>query len=68
VPSRFSQDAPPNWMTFEAMERWEDVQSFPNSNTGEHEAHVTRTVPATMKTHHGPETASHVILPLLPRR
>ncbi len=46
-----------------------EFYSFPNSNTGEHEAHVTRTVPGRMKIHHNPTHPSHVVLPVLrPRR
>jgi putative CocE/NonD family hydrolase len=44
-----------------------DNYSFPNSNTGEHEAYVTRTVVGTMTIHHSPNRASHVVLPILPR-
>jgi putative CocE/NonD family hydrolase len=44
-----------------------DDYSFPNSNTGEDEARVTRTVVGNMAIHHGPEHASHVVLPVLPK-
>jgi putative CocE/NonD family hydrolase len=43
-----------------------DNYGFPNSNTGEHEAYVTRTVVGTMAIHHSPGQASHVVLPVLP--
>jgi putative CocE/NonD family hydrolase len=43
-----------------------DNYSFPNSNTGSDEAHVTATVAGTMRIHHGPDTPSHVLLPVLP--
>jgi putative CocE/NonD family hydrolase len=44
-----------------------DNYSFPNSNTGEHEAYVSRTVVGTMSLHHSPDRASHVVLPVVPR-
>ena len=44
-----------------------DNYSFPNSNTGEHEGLVTRTVVGNMAIHHDPERASYVLLPVLPR-
>lgn len=44
-----------------------DNYSFPNSNTGEHEAQVTRTVVGNMAVHHGPDRASYVVLPVMPR-
>ncbi|MDH3731980.1 MAG: CocE/NonD family hydrolase [Gemmatimonadota bacterium] len=44
-----------------------DNYSFPNSNTGEHEAHVTTTRPGTMSLHHSPGRASHVRFHVLPR-
>ena len=43
-----------------------DNYSFPNSNTGEHEAHVTRTLEGDMSIHHSPDRASHVRLYVLP--
>jgi putative CocE/NonD family hydrolase len=44
-----------------------DDYSFPNSNTGEDEARVTRTVVGNMAIHHGPDRASYVLLPVMPR-
>jgi putative CocE/NonD family hydrolase len=44
-----------------------DNFSFPNSNTGENEAYVTRTVVGTMAIHHNRQHPSHVILPVLPQ-
>jgi putative CocE/NonD family hydrolase len=44
-----------------------DNYSFPNSNTGGHEAHVTTTRPGTMGIHHSPGRASHVRFFVLPR-
>ncbi len=45
-----------------------DNYSFPNSNTGKHEAYVTETVPAQMVIHHSPEYPSHFVLPVMPKR
>jgi len=42
-----------------------DNYSFPNSNTGEHEAYVTETVVGTMALHHTPDHPSHVLLPVI---
>ena len=42
--------------------------TFPNSNTGEDEARVTRTIPGRMAIHHSAPHPSHVVLPVLPRR
>lgn len=42
-----------------------DGYSFPNSNTGEHEAYVTETVVGTMAIHHDKKHPSHVILPII---
>lgn len=42
-----------------------DNYSFPNSNTGQHEAHVTETVIGNMAVHHTAAYPSHVILPVL---
>ena len=44
-----------------------DNYSFPNSNTGENEAYVNRTVVGTMAIHHSPAHPSHVLLPILKR-
>ena len=44
-----------------------DNYSFPNSNTGEDEARVTRTVVGNMAIHHGPDGASYVVLPVMPK-
>jgi predicted acyl esterase len=44
-----------------------DNYSFPNSNTGEDEARVTRTVVGNMAIHHGPDRASYVVLPVMPK-
>jgi uncharacterized protein len=44
-----------------------DNYSFPNSNTGKHEAYVTETVVGTMAIHHSPERASYVVLPVMPK-
>lgn len=41
--------------------------TFPNSNTGEHEGMVMRTVPGRMGIHHSAAHPSHVVLPVLPR-
>jgi putative CocE/NonD family hydrolase len=43
-----------------------DNYNFPNSNTGDDEAHVTETVVGKMVIHHTPEHPSHVVLPVLP--
>ena len=43
-----------------------DNYSFPNSNTGGHEGHVTETMVGTMHLHHTQNYPSHVILPVLP--
>lgn len=40
--------------------------TFPNSNTGEDEALVTRTVVGTMGIHHSAPYPSHVVLPVIP--
>jgi hypothetical protein len=40
--------------------------TFPNSNTGEDEALVTRTVVGTMGIHHSAPYPSHLVLPVLP--
>ena len=42
--------------------------TFPNSNTGEDEARVTRSIPGRMAIHHSAPHPSHVVLPVLPRR
>jgi len=39
---------------------------FPNSNTGEDEAHVTRTVVADQRVYHDAGHASYIVLPVLP--
>ena len=39
--------------------------SFPNSNTGGHEGHVTMNMPGEMRIHHTQEHPSHVVLPVL---
>jgi hypothetical protein len=44
-----------------------DNYTFPNSNTGENEALVTRTVVGRMGIHHSRAHPSHIILPVLPR-
>lgn len=44
-----------------------DNYSFPNSNTGQHEAYATTTVPGTMSLHHSPGRASNVRFYILPR-
>ena len=44
-----------------------DNYSFPNSNTGKNEATVTETVVGKMAVHHSAGTASHIVLPLMPR-
>jgi hypothetical protein len=44
-----------------------DNYSFPNSNTGKHEAYVTETVVGSMAIHHTATHPSHVILPVMPR-
>jgi len=43
-----------------------DDYSFPNSNTGEHEAYVTTTREGTMSIHHSPGRASHARFYVLP--
>jgi putative CocE/NonD family hydrolase len=42
-----------------------DNYSFPNSNTGEYEAYVTKTIVGNMAIHHSPSNPSHVVLPVL---
>ncbi|MBN1223910.1 MAG: CocE/NonD family hydrolase [Candidatus Aminicenantes bacterium] len=44
-----------------------DSYSFPNSNTGENEAYVDKTVEGTMAIHHNPLHPSHVLLSVLRR-
>ncbi len=44
-----------------------DNYSFPNSNTGKHEAYVTEFVVGSMAIHHTAAHPSHVILPIMPR-
>ena len=41
--------------------------TFPNSNTGEDEGRVTRTVKGRMGIHHAAAWPSHIVLPVLPR-
>lgn len=43
-----------------------DNFQFPNSNTGEDEALVTRTVAGKMKIHHSASHPSHIVVPVLP--
>jgi len=45
-----------------------DNFQFPNSNTGEDEGLVARTVAGRMKIHHSADHPSHVVLPVLPTR
>jgi hypothetical protein len=44
-----------------------DNYSFPNSNTGRHEGHVTETIIGNMAIHHTAAYPSHVVLPVMPR-
>lgn len=44
-----------------------DNYSFPNSNTGGHEAFATETVVGTMAIHHTAARPSHLVLPVLDR-
>ena len=45
-----------------------DNYSFPNSNTGENEAYVTKTVIGKMAIHHSKAYPSHILLPVLKNR
>lgn len=45
-----------------------DNDAFPNSNTGENEATVTKTVVGHMAIHHSADQASLIVLPVIPHR